>query len=89
MVHILVGAAATAGLFLIIDFSRKRKLKVTYLQWLLTVMAIAYSVFVIEVIISFIHEGCFRGALIMGVIMGFVAVVWSVLLGRFVFLKSR
>ena len=32
---------------------------------------------------SFLREGTPKGAAVMGTLMGFVAVVWAVLLGRF------
>ncbi len=88
MVHLLVGAIVMAGLLGIISFALHRKLKVTWWQWLLTIFCFIYVVFVLEVIISFIAEGTPKGALVMGLILGLVAVIWGVLLGRFVFLRS-
>ena len=88
MVHLLVGAIVMAGLLGIISYARHRRLKVTWWQWLLTVSCFFYIVFVLEVIISFIAEGTPKGALVMGLVLGFLAVIWAVLLGRFVFLRS-
>jgi len=48
-----------------------------------------YAVFVCKVILSFIEEGMPKGAIVMGSILGFGAVVWAVLLLRFVFSGSR
>jgi len=85
VVHILIGAAAMTGFLYLADLSRKRKLNLTWWQWSLTTLAFLYAVFVLEVIAGFLDEGATLGALVMGTILGFVAIVWGVLLSRFVF----
>jgi len=60
----------------------------TLWQWILTILGFLYATFVFELINSFLSEGAPRAALVMGIITGFVAVVWGVLLGRFVFFKK-
>ena len=73
-------------LFLVlIDYSRKHALHLAWWQWGVTLLGFLYAVFVLEVIVSFMGEGLARGALVMGTMLGFVAVVWGVLLARFVF----
>jgi hypothetical protein len=47
-----------------------------------------YAVFVAEVVVSFLEEGSPQAAMVMGAVMGFVAIVWGVLLGRFVFARA-
>ncbi len=86
--HILIGAVAAAGLFYVVNFARRRSLDLTWWQWGLTLLAFIYAVFVLEVIVSFLEEGSVLGALVMGTILGFVAVVWGVLLGRFLFARK-
>jgi hypothetical protein len=49
---------------------------------------LVYTGFVLEVIISFLEEGAARAALVMGLALGFIAIVWAVLLGRFVFARK-
>ncbi|MCK4772404.1 MAG: hypothetical protein KAT18_05740 [Candidatus Latescibacteria bacterium] len=88
MVHILIGAVATAGLLFVVDYSRRRSLDLRWWQWGLTIPAFLYAVFVLEVIVSLFEEGSVLGALVVGTIMGFVAVVWGVLLGRFLFARK-
>lgn len=85
MAHFIVGALATAALWLLATYARKNELRLGWWQWGLTVSGLAYAVFVVEVVIGFLAEGEPRAALVMGVFTGLVAVVWSVLLGRFVF----
>ena len=85
MVHFLVGVCATAALWLLTIFVRRNELNVNWWQWVLTVLELAYAVFVVEVIVGFLGEGEPRAALVMGILLGLFAVIWAVLLGRFVF----
>ncbi len=65
--------------------ARKKQFQVSWWQWILTILGLLYSGFVLEVIVSFLEEGAARAALVMGLALGFIAIVWAVLLGRFVF----
>ena len=85
MVYLLIGAVSMAGFGVLVRHVQNRRLTVTWWQWLLTVFCFIYAVFVLATIASFLEEGSIRGALVMGMIMGIIAVVWGVLLGRFVF----
>ncbi len=89
MAELLIGAAAATGLWLLVRFARSHSLHVKWWQWLLTVLGILYTIFVAEVIIEFLREGTPKGAAVMGTMLGFFAVVWGVLLGRFVFGGKR
>ena len=60
-------------------------LTVTWWQWGLTFLGLLYGVFVLEVVVSFLREGTPKGAAVMGTLLGFVGVVWAVVLGRTVF----
>jgi hypothetical protein len=85
MMDILIGAAGVSGLWLLREYARRNRIQPAWWQWGLPGMGIIYSVFVLEMIHSFLSEGAARGALVMGLIFGFPALVWAVLLGRFVF----
>ena len=87
MAHMIIGAALTAILIFLILHARKKSLHIAWWQWMLTILGLVYSGFVIEVIVSFLEEGATRAALVMGLILGFIAIVWAVLLGRFVFAR--
>ena len=89
MIEIIIGAMAMAGLFLLIDHTRKRKLPVTWWEWILTFLGFAYTVFVLVVIVAFLDEGAAKAAMVTGVVMGFIAVIWGVLLARFVFHQKK
>jgi len=85
MIHILIGAVTTAALIRIIQSSKKRKLEITWWQWLLVALEYSYVIFVLEVIAGFIEEGAVKGALVMGTTLGFVALIAGFLLARLVF----
>ena len=89
MVHLIFGAVTVGGFFLLFDFSRKRRLQVAWWQWLITGLAFLYVVFVCEMVVSFLQEGAAKAALVMGLIFGFIGLVWLVLLGRFIFFKNQ
>ena len=88
MIHIGIGALMMLGFTLVVNSVHRRGLSVSWWQWVLTVLAFLYGVFVCEMIVSFLQEGAGRAALVMGVFLGFLAVVWAVLLARFVFTRK-
>ena len=88
IVHLVIGAMAMAGLFLLVEYVRNNGMKLTWWHWLLTVLGIMYTTFVLELIIGFLGEGAPQAALVMGLLTGIAAVVWGVLLHRFVFKKA-
>ena len=88
MAHLIIGALLTAVFISLILRARKKHLRITWWQWLLTIMWLLYTGFVLEVIVSFLEEGAERAALVMGLALGFIAIVWAVLLGRFIFARK-
>ena len=87
MIHIVIGALMMLGFTLLVNSVRNREMSISWWQWVLTILAFLYGVFVLEMTFSFLQEGAGRAALVMGVILGFLAVVWAVLLARFVFTR--
>jgi ABC-type uncharacterized transport system permease subunit len=88
MAHIIIGALLTAVFIFLIHRARKKRMRITWWQWILTILGLLYAGFVLEVIVSFLEEGAARAALVMGLALGFIAIVWAVLLGRFVFVRK-
>ncbi len=88
MSHLLIGAVIVTGFFLLLNTIRKHNMFLSWWQWILTILGFLYATFVFELINSFLSEGAPRAALVMGIITGFIAVIWGTLLGRFVFLKK-
>ena len=86
--HLIIGALAMMGALALFDYTRKNQFKVTWWQWLLTALGILYAIFVLELIVGFLGEGAGQAALVMGLITGIIAVIWGVLLARFVFKRA-
>ena len=89
MAELVVGALAALVFYAVVNYARKKELSVAWWQWLLTLLATLYAVFVVEVMLSFLSEGSPKAAAVTGAILGFFAVVWIVLLARFVFSKPK
>lgn len=88
IVHLLIGALAMAGFLLLVDCARKNQLDLKWWSWLLTVFGIVFAVFDLEMIVGFLFEGAPQAALVMGGGTSIFAVIWGVLLYRFVFNKQ-
>ena len=87
MIHLLIGGLAVGAFFLLLNAVRIRKLQIRWWQWILTIFEFLYTIFVLEVIVGFLQEGTLKGALVVGLLCGMVAVICGVLLGRLVFFK--
>ena len=85
MAHIFIGAFTTTGFLLVIISAQKRNIQVKWWHRVLTLFEYIYFIFVLEVIYSFLQEGAAKGALVIGTILGFIAVVWAFFLYRFIF----
>jgi energy-converting hydrogenase Eha subunit G len=88
MVNIIIGAFLMTGLLFLIDYVRRNKLRIQCWKWIITILGFFYVLFILEMIVSFLSEGAVKAALVMGTILGLLAVVWGVLLGRFVFARK-
>ncbi len=82
---VLLGALAMTTALFLVDHARRRQLHLRWWQWTATIVGMAYALLVVDVFRSFLEEGSMRGAIVVGMLAGMVAVVWGVLLWRFVF----
>ena len=89
MAHLIIGSFLTVIFILLVTDARRKNLQISWWKWLLTILGLVYAGFVLEVIVSFLEEGAERAALVMGLMLGFIAIVWAVLLGRFVFARRK
>ena len=87
MVSLVIGALAMGCVWGIAETKRRRQIELRWWGWALTVGAVLYGIFVLELIAGFVAEGAPRAALVMGTMTSVVAVVWAVLLRRYVFLR--
>ena len=85
MAHLVIGAVGMAALFLLKTYVQNKGISINWWQWLLTILGLLYAVFVVELIYGFLAEGEPQAALVMGMVTGIVAVIWGILLSRFVF----
>jgi len=88
LADIVIGAVVMACVLWLVDYVRKHDLTVNWWQWVLTILGFLYVTFVLEVIHAFLAEGTGKGAFVIGLILAVIAVIWGVLLGRFVFAKQ-
>ena len=88
MVNIIIGAFLMTGFLLLIGYVRRHKLHINWWKWIITILGFFYVLFTLEMIVSFLSEGAVKAALVMGTILGLIAVIWGVLLGRFVFARK-
>ncbi len=85
MPELIIGAVAALAATGLVRYARSHSLEIAGWQWLLTALGFLYAMFILEVIVAFLREGTPKGAVVMGTLLGFIAVVWGVLLARFVF----
>ena len=89
MTNLLIGAGAMATVMLVAGYARRHKLELGWLQWLPTLLAIMYATFVVLLVVGFLEEGAVQAALVMSLIMGVPAVIFGVLLFRFVYGRTQ
>ena len=77
-----------ALLWLVVGFARRRKLRVAWWGWVLTVIGFGYLTFIAMAILAFIREKQYQAVLPIGAIMGFPALILAVFLYRFAFNRT-
>ena len=87
MWDLIIGSVVTGSFMILVNYSQRRGLRLSWWKWGLTVLGFLYGLLVLETIATFLEEGAPQAALVMGVLLGIVAAVWGVLLGRFVFTR--
>lgn len=88
MANFLIGAAAMAGILLLVNLIKKQEQDFHWWEWLVLILGVLYTALVLGVVVSFLEEGTYQGALVMGLIMGLVAVAWGVLSARYLILPK-
>ena len=88
IVQLFIGALAFAAAAFLYEYTRRNEIALNWWQWGLTILAILYSIFVLEVFVGFLGEGAVQAAIVNGGITGLFAVIAFVLLARFVFKKA-
>lgn len=89
MIGIFIGIILTSGFILFVKLIRKKKLILKWWQWIIIICWFLYCTFLLKMIESFIAEHALKAALIMGLIFGFIAIVWAVLVARLFIFKHK
>lgn len=87
MVESLVGMIAGATFLLFLCYAKKNDLQISWWKWIIIISGFSYAVFTIEVIAALLKEGTTKGAIVVGVVMGFSAILWGVVINRFLLPK--
>ena len=88
MAGFFIGTLTTAAFCYLLVYSRRHGIYPRWWQWALTVLGLLYAAFTLAVIFEFLAEDTPQAAAVMGVVQGFPAIIWGVLIWRFVFKKS-
>lgn len=89
IIHLLIGALGMGTVWFLFYYAHKNELKPVWWQWIVAMLAVCYAAFVLEVIYGFLLEGVPKAAMVMGLVTALPAVIWFVLLFRFVFSPNR
>lgn len=89
LIQLIIGSIFALTGVLLFNYARSHDLYLSWWRWGLTILGLGYGVFVLEVIVGFLQEGAPQAALVMGMVTGVIAVIWGVLLRRFVFVKPK
>lgn len=89
LLHIIIGAFALAAFWAIYQKANTAMISLSIWKWILIVVEIIYSTFVIEVIVGFLLEGRPKAAVVMGFFTGILAVIGALLIGRHLLKPSK
>jgi hypothetical protein len=88
MLNLFIGALVIGLVWFLVYYVTKKNIKIAWWQWLLTALGLIYLGFLVSSVGILLGEGTPKAALVIGGIFGLVAVIWGVLMGRFVFLRK-
>ena len=88
LLQFALGGLTIAVIAYLIAYVQNKDIKMEWWSWLLTILGLLYTVFVLEVFFDFFRAGEPQAALVIGGMMAVVSVIWGVLLARFVFLNK-
>ncbi len=89
MFDIIIGIVIAIGFIFYINHLKTKNNILKWWHWIVIILWFFYSAFVIKMIESFIAEGAPKAALIMGLIFGFISILWAVLFNRIVIPKQK
>ncbi len=84
MWNFLIGAGASTGFLILAHHVKTRCEPLRWWGWSLALSGVLYGAFVLAMVVAFLEEGTPKAALVQGVVFGLPAVLWGVVLARFV-----
>lgn len=85
IVHILIGTICTFLLINAFSLARRRGIKLKAINQVAIIAEIILLLFLMELVVGFVEEGAYRGALVLGSIVSLFAVMGALLIWRFIF----
>jgi hypothetical protein len=85
VIEFVIGAGAALGVVAVARSIRQRGFRPRWWQWLVIGLNTLFAAFTALVIGWFLEEGAFKAALVAGALMGFIAVLGTVVVWRLVF----
>ena len=85
MIEFVIGAVAALVVVALVRSIRKRGVRPRWWQWVVLGLNTLFAVLTALVVGWFLEEGAFGAALVAGALMGFVAVLGTVVIWRLVF----
>jgi len=87
MIHILVGILSASIFYCLIWLNERRNRNFTILLIISLLAEVLLIAFVAELILGFLLEGTYKGALLMGLIFGFPTIAAGLIIYRWIFIK--
>ncbi len=83
MFGILIGILVSIGFVIFLNFKKSENISLKWWNWIIVIAWFLYDVFLLKMIESFILENALKAALVMGLFFGFIALIWAILVFRF------
>lgn len=88
MLNMIIGAVVIGVFWFVVNYVRGKNLQLTWWQWLLTILGLAFAGFTLATVTTLAGEYSPKAALVLGGMLGLITVIWGVLMARFVFLRA-
>ena len=82
MIGLLTGFVLAMLLFIFHRHIQINKLRLRWFQWIIVMICMLFAAFTILMIESFINEGAYKAALVMGSVFGLFTIVYAILIVR-------
>jgi ABC-type multidrug transport system permease subunit len=88
MLNLFLGAITVVAFVLLFNYLQKNGIVLKWWGWLLTILGLLFALLTVATILGFIGEGFPMAALVIGGMLTVAAVIWGVVMARFVYKKA-